>query len=71
MRLTPKDDDDDDDDNNLSKSQRHRLSFAHLIESFCTRKDHVTSECLKRALLYIRKMGSFNFLLAMDAFNFN
>ena len=31
MRLTPKDDDDDDDDNNLSKSQRHRLSFAHLI----------------------------------------
>lgn len=29
--ITPKDDDDDDDDNNLSKSQRHRLSFAHLI----------------------------------------
>ena len=28
--ITPKDDDDDD-DNNLSKSQRHRLSFAHLI----------------------------------------
>ena len=27
--ITPKDDDDD--DNNLSKSQRHRLSFAHLI----------------------------------------